>query len=85
MQEAMTKTGLTIGFFGGIAVLGWFYQLIFMPETKDLTLEEIDLVFSRPTRQVVLQNLRSSKETLHHLARFQFRQAIARKETEEAE
>jgi len=24
MQEAFTKTGLTLGFFGGIAVLGWF-------------------------------------------------------------
>ncbi|KAK2761778.1 hypothetical protein FQN54_001606 [Arachnomyces sp. PD_36] len=42
MQEAMTYTGLTIGFFGGLAVVGFFYQLFFMPETKDKTLEEID-------------------------------------------
>lgn len=34
MQNAMTKTGLALGFYGGIAVLGWFYQVFFMPETK---------------------------------------------------
>lgn len=60
MQEAMTKTGLTLGFFGGIAVLGWFYQLLFMPETKNLTLEQIDVVFSMPTRELVRKNLNSS-------------------------
>lgn len=34
MQTAMTPTGLALGFYGGIAVLGWFYQILFMPETK---------------------------------------------------
>lgn len=59
MQAAMTKTGLTLGFYGGIAVVGWFYQLLFMPETKDKTLEEIDLLFERPTRELVAENLRN--------------------------
>ncbi|TLD26994.1 hypothetical protein PspLS_04591 [Pyricularia sp. CBS 133598] len=59
MQEAMTRTGLTLGFYGGIAVLGWFYQLIFMPETKDKTLEEIDQLFERPTREIVSENMRN--------------------------
>ncbi|KAI6353319.1 hypothetical protein MCOR25_009038 [Pyricularia grisea] len=59
MQEAMTRTGLTLGFYGGIAVLGWFYQLIFMPETKDKTLEEIDELFERPTREIVSENMRN--------------------------
>ena len=27
MQNAMTRIGLSLGFYGGIAVLGWFYQL----------------------------------------------------------
>lgn len=53
MQEAMTYTGLTIGFFGGLAVIGFFYQLFFMPETKDKTLEEIDELFLMPTRKLV--------------------------------
>ncbi len=39
MQKAMTRIGLSLGFCGGIAVLGWFYQLLFMPETKNKTLE----------------------------------------------
>lgn len=60
MQDAMTRTGLTIGFYGGIAVLGEIYQILFMPETKDKTLEEIDLVFSKPTREVVAENLRNT-------------------------
>lgn len=60
----MTRTGLTLGFYGGIAVLGEIYQIIFMPETKDKTLEEIDLVFSRPTREIVAENMASVKQTM---------------------
>jgi len=59
MQEAMSQIGLTLGFYGGIAVLGWFYQLLFMPETKNKTLEEIDIIFSQPTSQLVRENFRS--------------------------
>lgn len=62
MQDAMTRTGLTLGFYGGIAVVGWFYQLLFMPETKNKTLEEIDLIFQRPTRELVAENLRNCTE-----------------------
>ncbi|KAK4493909.1 hypothetical protein PRZ48_015094 [Zasmidium cellare] len=67
MQEAMTKTGLTLGFFGGIAVLGWFYQLFFMPETQNLKLEEIDAVFSLPTSELVRRNWKSSVQTVSNL------------------
>lgn len=59
MQEAMGKTGLTLGFYGGLAGLGWIYQLLFMPETKDKTLEEIDVLFQRPTREVVALNVKN--------------------------
>lgn len=59
MQEAMSRIGLTLGFYGGIAVVGWFYQLLFMPETKNKTLEEIDILFSQPTSQLVRENFRS--------------------------
>lgn len=64
MQAAMTRTGLTLGFYGGIAVLGEIYQVLFMPETKDKTLEEIDLVFSRSTRDVVRENIANSKQAV---------------------
>ena len=58
MQKAMTGIGLTIGFYGGIGVIGWIYQLLFMPETKSKTLEEIDLIFEKPTIRLVRENLR---------------------------
>ncbi|KKY30078.1 putative arabinose-proton symporter [Diaporthe ampelina] len=66
MQTAMTQTGLTLGFYGGIAVLGWFYQILFMPETKDKTLEEIDLIFERPTRDIVAENIKNTTRAFAH-------------------
>ncbi len=66
MQQAMTRTGLTLGFYGGIAVVGWFYQLLFMPETKDKTLEEIDLLFQRPTGEIVAENARNIGRALRN-------------------
>ena len=62
MQNAMTYTGLTLGFYGGIAFLGFFYQILFMPETKDKTLEEIDDIFSKPTRVIVKENVVGMKK-----------------------
>jgi len=77
MQRVMTKTGLTLGFYGGIAVLGLIYQVLFMPETKNKTLEEIDLIFSQPTSQLVRQNLRNTTEALSDVAHFRFRKVFA--------
>jgi hypothetical protein len=77
MQRAMTKTGLTLGFYGGIAVLGLIYQILFMPETKNKTLEEIDIIFSQPTSELVRQNLRNTTSALSDLAHFRFRKVFA--------
>lgn len=68
MQLAMGKTGLVLGFYGGIAVVGEIYQLLFMPETKDKTLEEIDEVFERPTWSIVQENWAGIKENMSNLA-----------------
>ncbi|MCJ1454411.1 hypothetical protein MMC28_004764 [Mycoblastus sanguinarius] len=68
MQKAMSRIGLTLGFYGGIAVVGWFYQLLFMPETKNKTLEEIDILFSQPTGELVKQNLKGVAENMSDLA-----------------
>lgn len=58
MEAAMTYTGLTLGFYGGIAlVIGVPYQLLCMPETKNRTLEEIDDIFQKPTRQIISENV----------------------------
>lgn len=63
MQQAFTYTGLTLGFYGGIAVvIGIPYQLFFMPETKDKTLEEIDDIFNMPTRKLIAQNARNLRD-----------------------
>ena len=67
MQKAMSRIGLSLGFYGGIAVVGWFYQLLFMPETKNKTLEEIDIIFSQPTSELVRQNLKNVAETTSDL------------------
>ncbi|KAF5620195.1 myo-inositol transport ITR1 [Fusarium sp. NRRL 52700] len=67
MQNAMGRTGLALGFYGGIAFIGEIYQIFFMPETKNKTLEEIDEVFSRPTMDIVRENWAGVKETTHLL------------------
>ena len=73
----MTRTGLTLGFYGGIAILGEIYQILFMPETKDKTLEEIDLVFSRPTMDIVRENIASTKLTIKDFFRGRWRRVFA--------
>ncbi|KFY53485.1 hypothetical protein V496_07545 [Pseudogymnoascus sp. VKM F-4515 (FW-2607)] len=77
MQEAMTKTGLTLGFFGGIAVVGWFYQILLMPETKDMTLEEIEVVFSKPSKELMRENIANSTRTMSHILHFRFSEAFS--------
>ncbi|KAI5252818.1 putative sugar transporter [Aureobasidium subglaciale] len=76
MSKAMTTIGLTAGFYGGIAFLGFWYQLFLMPETKDKTLEEIDLIFSQPTSKLVAQNWKNVKETTNDLLRFRFKKVF---------
>ncbi|EHK23363.1 uncharacterized protein TRIVIDRAFT_86782 [Trichoderma virens Gv29-8] len=77
MEDAMTRTGLTLGFYGGIAFIGEIYQIFFMPETKDKTLEEIDAVFSRPTGDIVRENWAGVKETVADVCSGRFRKVIA--------
>ncbi|KAL7932519.1 general substrate transporter [Trichoderma chlorosporum] len=77
MEDAMTRTGLTLGFYGGIAFVGEIYQIFFMPETKDKTLEEIDAVFSRPTMDIVRENWAGVKETVADVCSGRFRKVVA--------
>lgn len=76
MMNSMTRIGLTLGFYGGIAFVGWFYQLFFMPETKTKSLEEIDELFSKPTSVIVRQNIKSMRETVDDLAHFRFKKVF---------
>ncbi|KAL2007360.1 hypothetical protein VTN00DRAFT_8798 [Thermoascus crustaceus] len=76
MMNSMTRIGLTLGFYGGIAVLGWFYQIIFMPETKDKSLEEIDELFSKPTSVIVKQNVKNTVQVMRDLAAFRWKKVF---------
>lgn len=76
MMESMTRIGLTLGFYGGIAVLGWVYQILFMPETKNKSLEEIDELFSKPTSVIVKQNVKNTVEVMRDLSRFRLKKVF---------
>lgn len=76
MMNSMTRIGLTLGFYGGIAILGWVYQILFMPETKNKSLEEIDELFSKPTSVIVKQNVKNTVEVMRDLSRLRFRKVF---------
>ncbi|KAL9027300.1 MAG: hypothetical protein Q9196_004158 [Gyalolechia fulgens] len=44
-QVAFQNTG-AFGYYAAWCVVGWFLILLFVPETKDLTLEQLDARFS---------------------------------------
>ncbi|KAK2628381.1 hypothetical protein QTJ16_001484 [Diplocarpon rosae] len=48
MNTVMTPTG-AFGFYAGLNIIAWGMIFAFVRETKQLTLEEIDQVFSQPT------------------------------------
>lgn len=45
------KTSGAFAFYGTWCIIGWFMVLLFVRETKDLTLEQLDEVFKRPIRE----------------------------------
>ncbi|KAJ5783905.1 uncharacterized protein N7518_009582 [Penicillium psychrosexuale] len=77
MMESMQRIGLTLGFYGGIAILGWAYQIIFMPETKNKTLEEIEEIFSLPTAVIVKRNLKQTAQVIRDLSRFRLKKVFS--------
>ncbi|KAL4732177.1 hypothetical protein ACLX1H_001185 [Fusarium chlamydosporum] len=52
MAHAMTPTG-AFGFYAGLNLIAWGMIFCFVRETKQLTLEELDQVFSVPTSQFI--------------------------------
>lgn len=53
----MTSTG-AFGFYAGLNLIAWFMIFCFVRETKQLTLEEIDDVFSVPTSKYISYELK---------------------------
>ncbi|OAA34205.1 Sugar/inositol transporter [Metarhizium rileyi] len=52
MKTVMTSTG-AFGFYAGLNLVAWVMIFCFVRETKQLTLEELDQVFSVPTRKFI--------------------------------
>ncbi|CAI7625045.1 unnamed protein product [Penicillium bialowiezense] len=48
----MTQTG-AFGFYAGLNLIAWCMIFCFVRETKQLTLEELDQVFSVPTKKYI--------------------------------
>lgn len=48
-DTAFTTSG-AFGWYAAWCAIGWWMILLFVPETKDLTLEELDKVFQQPTK-----------------------------------
>jgi hypothetical protein len=51
MLRAMKPTGV-FGFYAGLNLVAWVLIFLFVPETKQKTLEELDYVFSVPDRKL---------------------------------
>ena len=81
IQAAMARISLALGFYGGIAVLGRFYKLLFMPKTKNRTLEEIALNFEKLTTVIVKLNIRNRIGTSKDLIRLRFRKVATEIQT----
>lgn len=73
MSDYMTSTGVFAGLYCGIIILTGILLLVFMPETKGLTLEQINAVFQRPVLETVRINLKNTKQTWNDLLHFRFR------------
>ncbi|KAH7134526.1 putative facilitated glucose transporter [Dactylonectria estremocensis] len=56
MKTVMTPTG-AFGFYAGLNLIAWFMIFCFVRETKQLTLEELDQVFSVPTSKFIKYEL----------------------------
>lgn len=52
MLSAMTPTG-AFGFYAGLNLVALGLIFLFVPETKQRTLEELDYIFAIPTRQFI--------------------------------
>ena len=58
LERSFTTTG-AFCWYAGWNIVGWFLVLLFLPETKGLSLEELDQVFSVPTHKHAAWAMRS--------------------------
>ena len=76
MSAAMTSTGVFSGFYCGITILVGIYLLLFMPETKNLSLEEVNAVFEIPFAQSMQNQSQGYKGGLAPFSTFQIPRGV---------
>lgn len=54
------------GYYAGWNVVGFLLVFFLVPETKELTLEELDMTFSVPTSQFISHNIRAVPSQIRH-------------------
>ncbi|KAL8283350.1 hypothetical protein RQP46_005760 [Phenoliferia psychrophenolica] len=77
MLAALTPQG-TFGFYAALNMLGFTLLLFFLPETKQRTLEELDQVFSVPTKKFA--SYQAQKSIPYFIKRYIFWNRSARLE-----
>ncbi|KAL8952027.1 MAG: hypothetical protein Q9222_002046 [Ikaeria aurantiellina] len=70
LQTAFTSQG-AFGFYAAWCIILWLLVIMFMPETKELTLEELDQVFSVPMWKHTSYQIKSM---VWHFKRYVLRQ-----------
>lgn len=64
-QDAFHNTG-AFGYYAAWCVVGWILILLFVPETKDLTLEQLDARFSISSKSHAIFALRQCTFVINH-------------------
>ena len=72
--QAWTEQG-TFSWYAAWNLVGWLLVLLFVPETKEKTLEELDAVFDVPLRKVAAYGL---KQVPYFWGHYVFRQDLAK-------
>ncbi|KAI5777753.1 hypothetical protein EDC01DRAFT_386336 [Geopyxis carbonaria] len=76
LQTAFKPQG-AFAYYGAWNIVGWFLVLLFVPETKGRTLEELDQVFSVPTRVHAAWGLR---QIPYFINRYIFRRDVPKED-----
>ncbi|KAK6530106.1 hypothetical protein TWF694_003478 [Orbilia ellipsospora] len=58
LRTAFTPSG-AFAYYGAWNIIGFFLVFLFVPESRQFTLEELDVVFSIPTRKFAMYHIRS--------------------------
>ncbi|GJQ15979.1 hypothetical protein GpartN1_g7830.t1 [Galdieria partita] len=70
MLHSLTPTGLFCGFYACCVL--WIFSLIFIPETKGRTLEQIKSIYSQSMFEIAKINIKNSIEAAKNLVHFRW-------------